>query len=153
MWIFTSTTPTDFNPRSLAGATSSSFLSALGKALFQSSLPCGSDHRLSACSYGIDDFNPRSLTGATAGYNLFRSPMLEFQSTLPYGSDDEVVDTAHALSISIHAPLRERPCFEEIFGFLFNFNPRSLTGATYYNKPQIHPSTISIHAPLRERLV
>ena len=131
MWIFTSTTPTDFNPRSLAGATSSSFLSALGKALFQSSLPCGSDHRLSACSYGIDDFNPRSLTGATAGYNLFRSPMLEFQSTLPHGSDMKeplvVVlvtlfqstlpygsDAAYSgqltlqSKISIHAPLRER---------------------------------------------
>ena len=77
------------------------------------------------------------------------------------------------LSISIHAPLRERqgtPDAEGVrqvfqstlpygsdqlalFGFssLTHFNPRSLAGATVLNKEIYAQGNISIHAPSRER--
>ena len=78
-----------------------------------------------------DDFNPRSLTGATIGaYD--RSHNLRFQSTLPYGSDAFPSSKCPFLSISIHAPLRERP---SVFTICFS------------------STQISIHAPLRERPV
>ena len=56
--------------------------------VFQSTLPYGSDYRC----------NGKSL------------PVSWFQSTLPYGSDYLLMSTRpYILSISIHAPLRERP--------------------------------------------
>ena len=55
----------------------------------------------------------------------------KFQSTLPHGSD--VVNGRYKCST------------------VSNFNPRSLTGATYYNLPCVDYTTISIHAPSRER--
>ena len=97
-------------------------------------------------------FNPRSLTGATC-YNLYQmvgrqrisihAPSRErpirqkflksrraFQSTLPHGSDSAIV-------LLILANV--------------NFNPRSLTGATFLILYLIVICPISIHAPSRER--
>ena len=59
--------PAYFNPRSLTGATKAAF-SALRFALFQSTLPYGSDEIFAACET-IEEL---------------------FQSTLPYGSDARV---------------------------------------------------------------
>ena len=77
---------------------------------FQSTLPRGSDPALLAALMAISDyFNPRSLAGAT----LAR------------------LGDALGLSISIHAPSRERQL--AITSFVlprWNFNPRSLAGAT-----------------------
>ena len=56
--------------------------------------------------------------------------MLLFQSTLPYGSD----------GLATFSAIR-----------CFNFNPRSLTGATATSLSAFLISLISIHAPLRER--
>ena len=106
----------NFNPRSLAGATSWPYGPFLISEVFQSTLPRGSD----------------------AGYNLFRSPTLEFQSTLPRGSDRisvflmtacldfnprslagatlaTVAAWRAAELISIHAPSRERPAGYNLF--------------------------------------
>ena len=100
--------------------------------------------------------------------------MAVFQSTLPHGSDRDHVDDEDKLTISIHAPSRERPEATKKRGFnMANFNPRSLTGATAdYNSPtqramdfnprsltgatnlpddQLCAGAISIHAPSRER--
>ena len=167
--------PRNFNPRSLTGATR--MISVSGRwLLFQSTLPHGSDRRIS---------RPTAKRSA-------------FQSTLPHGSDQQNRCFTHfVLGISIHAPSRERPHFAvdmpnfdaisihapsrerpaNIFSSLlhafisihapsrerpsplwpmhrlpFNFNPRSLTGATGLHC--LHGYTyryISIHAPSRER--
>ena len=79
-----------------------------------------------------------------------------------------------AAKISIHAPLRERrqaeraaehaarfqstlPCGSDLGNKAietraFNFNPRSLAGATGRRRADPESAGISIHAPLRERL-
>ena len=82
----------------------------------------------------------------------FGSVSPSFQSTLPYGSDSPRFFVLISIAISIHAPLRERPCcrktcppkyrFQSTLPYgsdkprrkhlvrRRNFNPRSLTGAT-----------------------
>ena len=62
---------------------------------------------------------------------IWATAMVIFQSTLPYGSDLEAEKALAEQVISIHAPLRERRAAEwiEYMGW-FDFNPRSLTGAT-----------------------
>ena len=122
-------------------------------AQFQSTLPRGSDHAcatMMACRW---HFNPRSLAGATTN----------------------AAEVQAYLTISIHAPSRERPCSgyaaetEQAFqstlprgsdrgagqmhGSRQNFNPRSLAGATEGGRRIMLLSIISIHAPSRERLL
>ena len=75
-------------------------------------------------------FNPRSLAGATAAAPA-KTFYRRFQSTLPCGSDALFRITIIVLSISIHAPLRERLGAQHATGWVI---------------------IISIHAPLRERL-
>ena len=59
----------DFNPRSLAGATCEQGYSVENIAEFQSTLPRGSD-LLHKAKYEVNiDFNPRSLAGATKRRN------------------------------------------------------------------------------------
>ena len=76
--------------------------------LFQSTLPCGSDVLYSLFAQMSKNFNPRSLAGAT-DLNRLLQILITFQSTLPCGSDqpDALVSVA-----------------------LDYFNPRSLAGAT-----------------------
>ena len=78
-------TQSDFNPRSLAGATTQFKLNQ-ASSKFQSTLPRGSDRRCLHLWYRRCNFNPRSLAGAT---------------TFP-------LHRPHVRSISIHAPSRER---------------------------------------------
>ena len=100
----------DFNPRSLAGATSGAVNYSYGVTISihapsrerqQQGLPCVLRNR--------------------------------FQSTLPRGSDQQLLAEADAIkAISIHAPSRERHkrgCFL-LYKSLY-FNPRSLAGATF----------------------
>ena len=122
---------TNFNPRSLTGATPYKLSMDLSKAIsihapsrerlnlsekeilevvFQSTLPHGSDLKMLLFMAKAMNFNPRSLTGATTELNI----------------------KYLAIIISIHAPSRERPLLFSIFQILFiHFNPRSLTGATF----------------------
>ena len=81
----------NFNPRSLAGATSSSTIIR---------------HRRS-------DFNPRSLAGATSSVTVPLAFSTLFQSTLPCGSDAHLGEQAIQNIISIHAPLRERQLLKQ----------------------------------------
>ena len=145
---------TNFNPRSLAGATLDTlavFLPTKTISIhapsrerpanvvddadyirFQSTLPRGSDHRECCALHLSRYFNPRSLAGATA---LLFSPIKcrkRFQSTLPRGSDYFPTPIkASSAAISIHAPSRERPSPLTTQRHHFqNFNPRSLAGAT-----------------------
>ena len=136
---------TNFNPRSLTGATAAQVemhkaarisihapsrerLNSAGSvnpaAAFQSTLPRGSDTPCWLSKSKVSYFNPRSLTGAT--------------------NDDQTI--TQTTTISIHAPLRERQgycckkCFDDWFSIhaqlsraaccRSDFNPRSLAGAT-----------------------
>ena len=121
--------------------------------LFQSTLPHGSDppgiKRIKVVAISIHApsrerpiqvfmlvlkiqyFNPRSLTGATWRCMPKRRAVCLFQSTLPHGSDPLEVIKQRKISISIHAPSRERQKAVRTSPVnIFNFNPRSLTGAT-----------------------
>ena len=98
-------------------------------AVFQSTLPCGSDLSFPRRFRASQHFNPRSLAGATK-----------------YGDVDSI-----PVEISIHAPLRERPLTTMILFVCRDFNPRSLAGATFKAHPCQRLRHISIHAPLRER--
>ena len=162
-----------FNPRSLAGATPQhikgvqrnvisihaplrerprySFSSWL-RAAFQSTLPCGSDSSTIRQSTTNDNFNPRSLAGATQVFLFFvvtcsisiHAPLRERHIT------NKLLLVVFV--ISIHAPLRERPTISHFaFVYGYDFNPRSLAGATKANDWAIRCVHISIHAPLRER--
>ena len=98
----------NFNPRSLAGATVITLLITMYRQKFQSTLPRGSDAR---CIEQV-------------------TPIERFQSTLPRGSDTLKGRIVTGMDISIHAPSRERR--NSLYGryFWLNFNPRSLAGAT-----------------------
>ena len=119
-----------FNPRSLTGATrrAVSWLRSCGRK-FQSTLPHGSDMTITPYLIKLVNFNPRSLTGATA-QPLDSWHLAQFQSTLPHGSDGMKAGSAYVGS---------------------NFNPRSLTGATHACLLLLVNLGISIHAPSRER--
>ena len=120
---------TDFNPRSLAGAT---HLKRKREAYRRISIHAPSRERLRPLPRRRwrQYFNPRSLAGATtcvalsahaAGFQstLPRGSDLRpicfifawsiFQSTLPRGSDLDTAAYRYEQSISIHAPSRERP--------------------------------------------
>ena len=96
---------------------------------FQSTLPYGSDYYAALDQGGQLHFNPRSLTGATC--NLI---------------------TCHtAISISIHAPLRERPVSVCQLVAQVLFQSTLPCGSDYRRAQRVHTTFISIHAPLRER--
>ena len=107
--IATDCRPSNFNPRSLTGATVHS-LHVVCSQTFQSTLPHGSDRDQSQHRQCKSHFNPRSLTGATTVTSSASASCSAFQSTLPHGSDFTL--TLASLAI------------------IWNFNPRSLTGAT-----------------------
>ena len=140
----------NFNPRSLAGATSI-FKSIAQAQVFQSTLPRGSDtivlpivpadlplsihapsrerHKVYLLMHPTAHFNPRSLAGATLILIRF---------------------FVHFV-ISIHAPSRERLCLSPAARAKMDFNPRSLAGATHEVGNRVLIVAISIHAPSRER--
>ena len=78
--------------------------------LFQSTLPCGSDRN---CFITLT-YNDISI----------HAPLRERLGA--------VVFFFYNLFISIHAPLRERLVFHLLVDFSYNFNPRSLAGATLW---------------------
>ena len=129
----------NFNPRSLAGATSVGtddvnnkvisihapsrerpVLVTPGDFLIYISIHAPSRERplITYQSSTDSDFNPRSLAGAT-GVRPRQSNKLLFQSTLPRGSDQALVRQAHPASISIHAPSRERQHQNELLLYSF----------------------------------
>ena len=142
---------TNFNPRSLAGATTQLRLNQQSSK-FQSTLPRGSDPGRRDILTNSGYFNPRSLAGATFcfGWPLVSQTISihapsrerrEVQHYYPYGK-----------RISIHAPSRERPWTDEKGADLAYISIH----APSRERP-LHPNQwtktrqISIHAPSRER--
>ena len=122
----------DFNPRSLTGATPSA------------RLPC---QQGGISIHAPSRERPLSVKAPTISTTISihapsreRPPALSivamalpFQSTLPHGSDPQAVPIfCRKRQISIHAPSRERPGVKALSTLgVVNFNPRSLTGATW----------------------
>ena len=130
-WLTTSTLPSNFNPRSLTGATPLLLLVKLMLRLFQSTLPHGSDR-----------WRWRA-----------RSQNASFQSTLPHGSDPNDKYLVFCDCISIHAPSRERQsfnCYEPIIAKISIHAPSRERQNLLTKK--LSNQRISIHAPSRERL-
>ena len=137
-----------------------------------STLPYGSDYEAPACPFDTDDFNPRSLTGATRSCCFDSCPLpisihapsrerqgvtegipvdVVFQSTLPHGSDWRLRGV-EIISVLFQSTLPHGSDITVLTAGKNNgdFNPRSLTGATF-QVPSMHSSAaISIHAPSRE---
>ena len=141
-----------FNPRSLAGATAvqldlvrvrhisihaplrerppfTQHFSAGTR--FQSTLPCGSDAGPPRSASRHFYFNPRSLAGATC-----------FQ----------IFNLVFDISISIHAPLRERLLAPRILKLILRFQSTLPCGSDPERRLKMTINAISIHAPSRERL-
>ena len=140
-----------FNPRSLTGATMLSRHTML-TLRFQSTLPYGSDF----CSWQTFISSKISIHAPLRERLLFHYPedfVLVISIHAPL-RERRAVGTCEnkCCTISIHAPLRERLVAMKRSICWKNFNPRSLTGATYQDGSQGIDHKISIHAPLRERL-
>ena len=102
----------DFNPRSLAGATSN-HRKLESTHEFQSTLPCGSDLNLMLWRrHWMRYFNPRSLAGATRQSASAAASRHYFNPRSLAGA------TLHINKIVLHSE---------------HFNPRSLAGATNGN--------------------
>ena len=99
---------------------------------FQSTLPYGSDSDSTAKAHveKISIHAPLRERQLSACLSVL---LMIFQSTLPYGSDTSPTSGfSSPQDISIHAPLRERHLgICKAREQACNFNPRSLTGATY----------------------
>ena len=100
-------------------------------ARFQSTLPCGSDAGPPRSASRHFYFNPRSLAGATC-----------FQ----------IFNLVFDISISIHAPLRERLLAPRILKLILRFQSTLPCGSDPERRLKMTINAISIHAPSRERL-
>ena len=122
---------TDFNPRSLAGATSNKIVKFITTLYF----------------------NPRSLAGATQMQNL---KLLAAHISIHAPSRERLLRYALNYNlelISIHAPSRERLPMRRITAAAWRFQstlPRGSDGLVPHNTQPV--GSISIHAPSRERL-
>ena len=101
-------------------------------AVFQSTLPRGSDIITIPNIYKFYNFNPRSLAGATYEMQSF---LIKIMISIHAPSRERLYGSGYAefaLVISIHAPSRERRLIlfkGNAYGY---FNPRSLAGATVH---------------------
>ena len=120
----------NFNPRSLTGATVKTQAILFLSQKFQSTLPHGSDGCSKLIFIDLKNFNPRSLTGATM---QIQGETAGLKISIHAPSRERLVAmdrSSNCIAISIHAPSRER-------------HRKTLRRTKYYN--------ISIHAPSRER--
>ena len=99
----------------------------------------------------LPNFNPRSLAGATADKTL-KYIYITISIHAPLRERHDVLrGYQQPAPISIHAPLRERRRPPPDTHSEVHFNPRSLAGATCGIVLDTSYGYISIHAPLRER--
>ena len=120
-----------FNPRSLAGATVRQVFDRMLACRISIHAPSRERRHIQLYPWTCRHFNPRSLAGATCRFHVIycfapyfnprslagatattgsRPVVGLFQSTLPRGSDMQTgYQLGNQLSISIHAPSRERP--------------------------------------------
>ena len=122
----------NFNPRSLTGATHSALRAIIGITI-SIHAPLRERRRLVITTSFAYDFNPRSLTGATLPYAEL-DLLASFQSTLPYGSDVlQKRGTFRASRFQSTLPYGSDSCSFSPLWITTYFNPRSLTGATKCN--------------------
>ena len=99
----------------------------------------------------VSDFNPRSLAGATDDA-MAEIKSIDISIHAPSRERPDTEDMRKIIIvISIHAPSRERLGQYPLEDKLYNFNPRSLAGATRRPNAADCQQNISIHAPSRER--
>ena len=99
----------------------------------------------------VSDFNPRSLAGATDDA-MAEIKSIDISIHAPSRERPDTEDMRKIIIvISIHAPSRERLGQYPQEDKLYNFNPRSLAGATRRPNAADCQQNISIHAPSRER--
>ena len=136
--------------------------------LFQSTLPRGSDLNTQSNGGWISisihapvprqvqrcfHFNPRSLAGATNGRRrCFCFGRISIHAPSRERPKHELTRLGIGY-ISIHAPSRERLIVIAVIVGNYNFNPRSLAGATMTADYEEFLTPISIHAPSRERQI
>ena len=97
------------------------------------------------------NFNPRSLAGATQISERYTSSH-QFQSTLPRGSDWKCSIKIIGITISIHAPSRERRHGQEYsMASRHQFQSTLPRGSDFNKIKEFILWLISIHAPSRER--
>ena len=164
----------DFNPRSLAGATLVTTVTSLLTSNFNPRSLAGATGNQKNGGRNCLHFNPRSLAGATLrnydsklehfisihapsrerlNLHCYHSCAKIFQSTLPCGSDRKLQQALIKQQTAFQSTL---PCgsdstlINQLFGAKY-FNPRSLAGATAIAHDYLVKQGISIHAPLRER--
>ena len=101
----------------------------------------------------VSDFNPRSLAGATDDA-MAEIKSIDISIHAPSRERPDTEDMRKIIIvISIHAPSRERLGQYPQEDKLYNFNPRSLAGATRRPNAADCQQNISIHAPSRESTV
>ena len=143
----------NFNPRSLTGATTRDSVIAKVPAHFNPRSLTGATSSNAFTKVIICHFNPRSLTGATTVafshgiiYTIsIHAPLRERPKAALYLSQKT--------HISIHAPLRERLLLLFLCRNRFLFQSTLPYGSDPLPRPLVPTAkAISIHAPLRERL-
>ena len=123
--------------------------------LFQSTLPYGSDQALLLLAHYVQSFQSTLPCGSDTYVLREGSSYWQFQSTLPYGSDT-ITRWKFLLLKLFQSTLPDgSDGARKVLNFnASNFNPRSLTGATFLLVSCFGLlSIISIHAPLRERRI
>ena len=129
--VLTAGANVNFNPRSLAGATS----------------------RTADIRRSYPSFNPRSLTGATPPFFICSAEYDPFQSTLPHRSDAAAVPAQEQTQrISIHAPSQERLIIDNGHGHSAQFQSTLPHRSDRDWRVIASQAKISIHAPSQERL-
>ena len=122
--------PKYFNPRPLAGATTSTKETCLILMTFQSTPPCGGDDLIGAQGVSPGPISIHAPLRGRQGDGRLAQPHVQFQSTPPCGGDTSSTGKG--------------PGFTD-------FNPRPLAGATTSMTLPCFWIRISIHAPLRGR--
>ena len=105
---------------------------------FQSTPPCGGDHRNSFETIRGPDFNPRPLAGATYRFLYIKSSDFIFQSTPPCGGDPDTLRRSELTLANFNPrPLAGATGLSPFsIAISVNFNPRPLAGATPKWLPQ-----------------
>ena len=143
----------DFNPRSLAGATN---LVSKHLHIFSISIHAPSrERRTRFCpSAQVRHFNPRSLAGATLMCHNYTVPHKDFNPRSLAGATFSSTAHPQILSISIHAPSRERLHLPVA---VYSGQDISIHAPSRERRSselcQLFFLEISIHAPSRERLI
>ena len=143
--------PKNFNPRSLAGATSLHIFVTIADE-FQSTLPRGSDRQLLISNTDFVLFQSTLPRGSDSLRNNIHVNTINFNPRSLAGATKNECFTYFSIGISIHAPSRERHWLIWNEWFRDEFQS-TLPRGSDNRQAQVAEkmSDISIHAPSRER--